>query len=97
VGDDGLLQVWSTADLSVITAIGAHDIAARDVDVSPDGQTIATVGFDGLLKFWRRSILEMSTEIKFNSPLEDVEFSSDGTSAAIRNDDGTLYLIDARP
>ncbi len=97
VGDDGLLQVWSTRDLSLVRSIQAHDIAARDVDVSPDGRTMATVGFDGKLKLWRCSVLESSSEIQFDSPLEDVEFSPDGTAAAVRTDDGTLYLIDARP
>ncbi len=47
VGDDGLLQVWSTRDLSLVRSIQAHDIAARDVDVSPDGRTMATVDLMG--------------------------------------------------
>ncbi|MFO0999025.1 MAG: serine/threonine-protein kinase [Planctomycetaceae bacterium] len=97
VGDDGLLQIWSAHDLSLITSINAHDIAARDIAISPDGRTIATVGFDNKLKFWRRSVLELSAEIRFSEPLTDVKFSPDGTTAVVRDDDGTLYLIDARP
>ncbi len=97
VGSDGLLKVWAIDGLAEIAATKAHDIAARDVDVSPDGRTIATVGFDGALKLWRRSVLELSAEIRFSEPLEDVDFSPDGTAAVVRDDEGTLYLIDARP
>lgn len=97
VGSNGLLKVWAIDGLTELAAINAHDIAARDVEVSPDGRTIATVGFDGVLKLWRRSVLELSAEIRFNKPLDDVEFSPDGTAAIVRDDEGTLYFIDARP
>lgn len=95
--DDGMLRVLATEGLSEIASIRAHDISALHVDISPDGRTIATVGLDGFVKLWRRSGMELSAEIAFDRPLEDIEFSPDGTAAAVRTDDGTLYLIDARP
>jgi hypothetical protein len=55
------------------------------------------VGFDSKLKFWRRSVLELSAEIRFSEPLTDVKFSPDGNAAVVRDDAGTLYLIDASP
>lgn len=50
--DRGVLQLWNV-DGTLSKAWSAHSSFVRTVAFSPDGQTIATSGGDGMLKLWR--------------------------------------------
>lgn len=74
-----------------------HQGGIRDVDFSPDGRWLASVGSDGALRLW--SIEEelggagrrigQTTDV-----IMDVSFSPDGASVATGNGDGAVQLWD---
>ncbi len=51
-GGDGTLKVWSRQDGSELYTRAAHRRIAFFVEVSPDGQTLATVGQDTRIRLW---------------------------------------------
>lgn len=96
VTGDRELVVCRTVDGSPIHSTLAHGIAARGVAYSPDGFTIATVGEDGYFRCWRRSIMEMTLELKFPAALKDVGFTPDSRTAVIVDSDKKLYSLQSQ-
>ncbi|KAK6726327.1 hypothetical protein RB195_004567 [Necator americanus] len=76
-GEDGHLRVWNTQALvedrnpettHVPTVdIKAHDSDVFDIDISPDGRIIISVGHDGVAKLWDMNIGTIIKEIPFPS------------------------------
>ena len=54
-----------------------------------------TVGKDGMFRCWRRELMQMTMEVPFSSPLHLLEFSPDGTKAAIVDSQGRAFLLTA--
>jgi WD40 repeat protein len=74
-GADGLIWIWSLKDGSR-SALSGHGAGVREIDVSRDGHSIASVGLDKTARLWR---LRAHTAISpTTSPVWGLSFSPDG-------------------
>jgi len=64
----------------------------RGVSFSPDGQTIAIVGADGIVQVWDTSGRLLETLEGHSASVLSVSFSPDGQTIAIAGDDGTVEV-----
>ena len=62
------------------------------VNFSPDGELIATVGIDSIVRIWNLSGRQVS-QFEFSENVIDIAFSSDGKKIAVANSDGQIWLI----
>ena len=63
-GDDGVIRIMSLSTFAVIQSIKAHDGRISDLDFTPDGSELLSVGRDGGAHLWRvrdGSSLKMSS------------------------------------
>ena len=51
---DGSVEVWQVRGLSKVVDIQAHDGMIYDIAISPEGDRVATIARDGMLKVWRK-------------------------------------------
>ncbi|MCM6775369.1 hypothetical protein NDR87_16175 [Nocardia sp. CDC159] len=95
--DDNFLSIWDVGDpaapVKVADLIGHRD-QVRGVAFSPDGQTLASVGSDGMMLWDVRSAARLAT-LCHGDYLRDVRFSPDGrTLAALTAYNHTALLFD---
>ncbi|EPB72151.1 UDP-glucoronosyl and UDP-glucosyl transferase [Ancylostoma ceylanicum] len=74
-GEDGHIRVWNTRALvedrnpetihRPITDIQAHKSDVFDIDISPDGRIIISVGHDGIAKLWDMNLGTLIHEVPF--------------------------------
>ena len=108
-GSDGLVKVWDAATLLAPSAAGTdpepiltlagHQSNVWGAAFSPDGQTLATIGFDGFVKLWDvAEALEDETasrELLALGPGNDgreVAFSPDGRLLAATSGSGLVRI-----
>jgi WD40 repeat protein len=70
----------------------------RGIDISPDGQRIATVDVDGVLNIWQTNGQKRFSvrEPRLGDGIFGVKFSPKGDTIATANDDGMIALRDAQ-
>lgn len=77
----GALNVWAHPSCTRVGEIAAaHDGRILHTSLSPDGETLATVGCDESLKFWR--VFEQSAELKGKSAFRRAAPGAGGAAAA---------------
>ena len=103
----GQVRLWEiNAAAASITKKGAQDSAhatvVKSVAFSPDGQKLATLGFDGILILWDVSDPANPKEIIRLSPPptyqgQQVDWSPDGTMLVVGASDKQAHLIQFSP
>jgi hypothetical protein len=63
-----------TAELQIVTTLAGHDDWIRQVTISPDGQLLATCGWDGRVILWRLPELARSGTYRFSERVNSVCF-----------------------
>lgn len=98
-GADGGLRLIDRLDdgpgRSVVTVIQAHD-EINDVSFSADGTHLATVGQDGVAKWWRRDatgLTAIGAARPADGALYAVAFTAGGDALAIGGEDRTIWLV----
>jgi WD40 repeat protein len=71
-----------------------HRGEVRNVDFSPDGERLATVGQDGTIHLWNLTGQKLAQFQAHQEPIWSVRFSPDGQFLATASEDGTAHLWD---
>jgi len=99
---DGALELIDTSSRQSVQApVVDHIGGIRDVEFSPDGGAMVSVGTDGTLRHWQLGAKgQWTSELlaTANDVIVDVDFMPDGESVISANDDGALrqYFLDGR-
>ncbi len=85
---DGAIQTCNVKSLlegisPQSTPLCAHTDRAASVDVSPEGGWIASGGWDGNVKLWRRGSIDRPFEVALTGPPVALEFSPCGQKFAV--------------
>ncbi|MEM7247968.1 MAG: protein kinase [Acidobacteriota bacterium] len=89
------LVVASTNDGTVLRRLRGHGRAIRTAVFSPDGQLLASLDMNGVLRLWDLSVLEdAAVLLGHESYVYDVAISPDGRRVATAAWDGTTRLWD---
>ncbi|WP_284616722.1 WD40 repeat domain-containing protein [Aquabacterium humicola] len=99
VGSDsrGSLIVWDFEKRAPALSIPAHAARARSVAYSPDGDRIASIGSDNVLKVWDgRSGELLAQSVQLPAQATRLAFSATGYRIAVGLQDGDLLLYDSR-
>ena len=95
---DRTVKLWDAATGKEIRTLNGHTDMVACVTFSPDGQRLASGGFDGEVKVWdARAGQETLTLKEQTGIIACVAFSPDGHRLASASDDGTVKVWDARP
>jgi WD40 repeat protein/predicted Ser/Thr protein kinase len=81
-----------------LKTVPAHSTLASVIAFTPDGQTIATAGFDGLIKFWEYPAMRLVSEISLpGEKFVSLSFRSDGQLLAATTDTFQAYVWQVNP
>ncbi len=99
--ESGTVRVWQLKNSQDITnatltarslGIAAGEIGLFRLAVSPDGKTIATGGFDGLVKLWQTD--ESNYVIRHQASIRALTLLNDGRTLAASSEDGAISFWD---
>lgn len=91
---DGQLIWWNTATRESVRTIKGHDKWIRDVQASPDGKLIASVGDDMVCRLWDAESAKLKHELRGHEPLTPTNFSSMLYTCAFSADGKLLATAD---
>lgn len=84
IGDDCMLRIWDAQKCEVTQAWQVPVGNCKSVDVSGDGEWIATGGRDGIVRIWNRSSAQSVHELPRElAPVNCVRFSHDQSQLAV--------------
>jgi len=87
----GDVQIWQR-DGKLLSTLKGYQGPVLGVDISPNGQLIASASGDTTVKLWRRDGTLVRTLKGFKAPASKVKFSPDGELIVAASADGTLKL-----
>jgi len=88
--------LWRRSHSDARTLYGHHG-PVPFADFSPDGATLASVGYDGAVKVWDVATGRLKASLaKHTAPVEGAAFSPDGTTLATSSRDRTVILWDVK-
>jgi WD40 repeat protein len=99
---DSSVTLFSVRSGGRVRVLGNHKGHVSQIAYSPSGDTIASVGHDGLLRVWnlhggRPAQTFVRSEVKDPPPwANSVDFAPDGRRLAVGYDDGAAVLWDVR-
>ena len=92
-GQEQTVRFFDTETLESTRSLVAHDIQTVDMDISPDGATLATVGEDGFARLWDAETLTLVEEIDLGRPATAVAFTPDGSQLAVSTARGGVRVF----
>jgi WD40 repeat protein len=88
-----VVTVWDLASAEVIATWPVPSAGPTDVEFSPDGTSVATAGWDGVVKLWVGNIGELIWEARgHQDTVIQVDFSDDGEMLATAGWDGIVKI-----
>lgn len=91
-GLSGVAKLWDMQSGSEMRAFTGHRDALYDGEISPDGKTIATAGYDRLIKLWDTDGKLLRTINVHNGAIFDLAFDPSGKVLASASADQTVKL-----
>jgi WD40 repeat protein/transcriptional regulator with XRE-family HTH domain len=90
----GEIRVWTSQGLILHRAWQAHTIVVYHLAFSPDGRTLASGSWGGVLKLWDVESSSLLWSGRHAGHIHSVAFSPDGAVVASSGDDATIRLWD---
>ncbi len=88
----GDVILWKS-DGSRVGKLSGHPTAVWAVDISADGKSAATAGYDGLVKVWDLQGRKLKADLKQHKGwVRSLAFSPDGSQLASAGEDGKVFL-----
>lgn len=95
-GEDGFVNVWDTGSGANLLHINTHNRGVTWADLSPDGSRILSAAYlAGVAAVWDAADGSQLATIEQGSVLNDVSFSTDGTSVVTVGSDPAVRVWDA--
>lgn len=90
---DTLAIVWNTTSYQMETVFKRHTTAVDGVTWSPDGQTVASATFGGVMRVWNAaSTQELHGAFQIGSRMRVAAFAPAGMQLAVGGDDGMVRI-----
>lgn len=91
----GVATAWQIESGKELFRIEAHRDSLYAADLSPDGKTLATAGYDKSVRLWNSETGAMRHSlVGHNQPIYDLDFSPDGATLVSASGDETLKVWD---
>jgi WD40 repeat protein len=94
IGGTQEIQVWDTQNWQLRWSAPQTD-SIRKIAFSPDGQRVASAGFDGTAKLWEANTGQQIAQLTYGHWVFGLDFSSDSQMWATGSLDGKAVLADA--
>ncbi|MEA5464065.1 nSTAND1 domain-containing NTPase [Leptothoe sp. PORK10 BA2] len=92
--EDAIIQIWDTEGNSENTLQG-HSDSVLYLNVSPDGETLASAGQDGMINIWDLTYGTLLQTLEgHDASVSEVSFSPDGQALVSTSQDGTVRVWD---
>lgn len=95
--DDFQIQIWETATWTRTQTLMGHQFGTSDLQWSPNGAQLASVGIDGRLRIWDTSSWETTGVMGIVAPISgftSVAWSPDGTQVVTAHFNNNLQIWD---
>lgn len=90
----GQLEKWNTQSVTLKKHIDAHDSVNACI-VDNNNAIIMSAGYDGLVKFWSLSTMELLSELALSSPIQRITKSHNHSNlCAVSCDDFSVHVFD---
>ena len=93
-GEDGVVRVVDRASRAEVRSLTGHEGAVAAVEVSEDGRSVLSGGFDGTLRLWDLEGDRSVVMTGHQGGVANVALAPDGASALSAGVDGTVRLWD---
>ena len=89
---NGVVELWQIYTGRLVNNFQSLHLDTKLVNFSPDGELIATVGIDSIVRLWNLSGRQIN-QFEFSENVIDVAFSSEGKKFAVADSNGQIWLI----
>lgn len=86
------ISVWSTQDWTLQSTLDTDTETVTDIAIAPDMNSLAVVGWNGLVQVWRMSDRKLYTLEGHTDHVVSVAYSPDGNTLASGGYDNTIRL-----
>ncbi|MDJ0553472.1 MAG: AAA-like domain-containing protein [Microcoleaceae cyanobacterium MO_207.B10] len=88
---NGIVQLWQLSRGNLVNDFQTLHLDTKLVNFSPDGEVIATVGIDSIVRLWNLSGRQIS-QFAFPENVISISFSSDSKKIAVAGSNGKVWL-----
>ncbi|MDG2220200.1 MAG: serine/threonine-protein kinase [Rubripirellula sp.] len=95
---DGIVRIYNTASLSLLTELTVHNSPVRSLDFSPDGTTLATGGNDSQMILWDTAAWQPQSVWDLEGQgIKSMRFSPNGKRLAVCGDHDKMTIWEIEP
>ena len=88
---NGIVQLWQLSTGKLVNEFQSLHLDTKLVNFSSDGELIATVGIDSIVRLWNLSGRQIS-QFEFPDNVINISFSSDSKKIAVAGSNGKVWL-----